>query len=134
MDELLRMSIGLHLLFVVATMAMAALHVSLLWFIKDFQSLGKKIHALIPAYYFMLSCLFFTGLIAWAVLHFHFSHAVVTMVVAWMLLLGGSIKGYGLFKRTKFSSEEAVRQRFVAFAKKKYLFDLCVLALLVAIA
>ncbi|MBN2963974.1 hypothetical protein JWV37_04195 [Sulfurospirillum sp. T05] len=134
MDELLRMSVFLHLVFVALTFAVAALHVSLLWFIKEAQRLGKKIHTLIPVYYFLLSCLFFTGLIAWAALHFYFSHAVVTMVVVWVLMLGGSMKAYSLFKRTKTTNAHEAQQRFVAFAKKKYLFDIFVLGLLVAIA
>ncbi|MBE0495392.1 MAG: hypothetical protein IBX45_03160 [Campylobacterales bacterium] len=134
MDELLRMSVMLHLFFVLGTLGTALLHLGLLVGIKDAQRLGKKIHVLIPAYYLLLSGLFFTGLIALAVMHFHVTHWVGIMLVVWVVMLGGSIKTYSLFKKTKFHLTEETQGHFVRFAKKKYALDALMLALLFVLA
>lgn len=123
MDQMLGMSLGLHVGFAIIVLVVAIGHVGMILSAKEYKWLFGKIHWWIPAYYFLLSAMFFTGLIAWTVLHFKLSFWVVIMLLAWMLMLGGSIMAYKRFKLTKTSSNPKYQENFKSFALKKYIFD-----------
>ncbi|NLC27821.1 MAG: hypothetical protein GX780_03500 [Campylobacteraceae bacterium] len=123
MEILLDLSVKLHLFFAILVLLVALYHVAILWAKKEFIWLFKKIHWWIPTYYFLLSGLFFTGLVAWTSLHFYLSHWTAMMILAWALMLGGSIVAYKLFKRTKTSNDPKFQEAFKKFASRKYLFD-----------
>jgi len=122
-DEMLSMSISLHVIFALAVLLVAIGHVAMLLAKQEFKWLSPKIHWWIPAYYFLLSGMLFTGLISWTVLGFHVTHWIGMMLVAWMMMLGGSIMAYKRFKRTKTSRDSQFQEAFKSFALKKYLFD-----------
>jgi flagellar basal body-associated protein FliL len=134
MEELYPMSVMLHWGFAVLTLGFALVHLWVLFKSSTFTVLAKKIHAFIPMYYFFLVCLFFTGLIAFTATHFHLTHWVAIMILMWVAMLGGSMRAYGLFKKTKFKHSESAQETFVKFAKKKYGFDTIVLLFLLVVA
>jgi glucan phosphoethanolaminetransferase (alkaline phosphatase superfamily) len=123
MDEMLGMSVGLHVGFALVVLLVAIGHVAMLLAKQEFKWLSPKIHWWIPAYYFLLSCLLFTGLITWTAIGFQLTHWVAMMLLAWMMMLGGSIMAYKRFKRTKTSRAPELQNAFKSFALKKYLFD-----------
>lgn len=123
MDQMLSMSTGLHVMFALAVLLVAIWHVAILLAKQEFKWLSPKIHWWIPAYYFLLSGMLFTGLISWTALGFHLTHWIAMMLLAWMLMLGGSIMTYKRFKRTKTSRAPELQDAFKSFALKKYAFD-----------
>lgn len=123
MEILLNLSIKLHVAFAILVLLVALYHMAILWAKKEFAWLSPKIHWWIPAYYFLLSGLFFTGFIAWTSLQFHLTHWVAIMLLAWALMLGGSIMTYKRFKHTKRSNNPEIQEKFKKFALYKYAFD-----------
>lgn len=123
MGEMLNMSVGLHATFALAVLLVAIGHVAMLLARQDFVWLAPKIHWWIPTYYFLLSGLLFTGFISWTALGFHLTHWVAIMLLAWVMMLGGSIMAYKRFKRTKTSRAPELQEAFKSFALKKYAFD-----------
>ena len=134
MEELYPMSVKLHWGFAVLTLGFALVHLWVLFKSPTFELLSKKIHAFIPMYYFFLVSILFTGLIAFTATHFQLTHWVAMMILLWVGMLGGSIRAYSLFKKTKFKHSEPAQEAFVAFAKKKYGFDSAVLLFLLVAA
>ena len=79
MDELINLSIQLHILFVLLLVGLILGNLYLLKSNKTFFNLSKRLELLAPQYYIALSAIFFTGLIVMAVQQFSFSARILEM-------------------------------------------------------
>ncbi len=128
MDELINLSIQLHILFVLLLVGLILGNLYLLKSNKTFFNLSKRLELLAPQYYIALSAIFFTGLIVMAVQQFSFSARIWEMIFTWIVLLVIAIRGHKLYK--KIDKTEVSQNEYKRFAFKKYLFDLALLGTL----
>ena len=128
MDELIKLSIQLHILFVVLLVGLIVGNLYLLQRNKTFFNLSKRLELLAPQYYIALSAIFFTGLIVMAVQQFSFSARIWEMIFTWVVLLGVAIRTHKRYK--KIDKTEVSQNEYKRFALKKCLFDLVLLSTL----
>ncbi|AFL67506.1 hypothetical protein [Sulfurospirillum barnesii] len=126
MDELIRLSIQLHLVFIVLLGLLIGINLYLLNSDRTFVKLSKRLELLAPQYYIILSAIFFTGIIVMAVQQFHFSVSLGVMIIVWGGMIAFGIKGRRMYK--KIERTESSQKAYKQFASKKY--ALALLALL----
>jgi hypothetical protein len=99
MEELIRLSSQLHLVFVILLAVLIALNLYLLKSDKTFLKLSKRLELIAPQYYIVLSAIFFTGIIVMAVRQFAFSFTVWVMIAVWVAIIAFGIRGHKMYKR-----------------------------------
>lgn len=126
MEEMVTLSIRLHLIFVILLVLL--LGINLYWLKSDrtFLNLSKRLELLAPQYYIVLSAIFFTGLIVMAVRQFSFSWAVWEMIAVWIVLIIFGIRGHKAYKKVKRS--ELSSNEYKALAIRKYTVVLALIA------
>lgn len=122
MDELIRLSSQLHLLFIILLVVLIGLNIYLLKSDKTFLKLSKRLELIAPQYYIVLSAIFFTGIIVMAVQQFSFSSSVWIMVLVWGLIVAFGIKSHKRYKKIERTEESQIAYK--RFAMKKYTIDL----------
>lgn len=127
MEEMVTLSIRLHLIFVVLLVLLLGINLYLLKSDKTFFNLSKRLELLAPQYYIVLSAIFFTGLIVMAVRQFSFSWIVWEMVVVWIVLIAFGIRAHKAYKKVKRS--ELSSDTYKALAIRKYTVDLVLIVL-----
>lgn len=130
MDSLYEMSLKVHVGFIFLTLLVATFHVAMLFAKTEFKNIAKKIHWWIPAYYFLISTILFSGIIAWVSIEFHLTHWVAIMLLTWALMLASSIASYSKFKKTKNLKDSLAIKNFKNFALIKYLFDIVLILII----
>lgn len=131
MEELINLSIQLHVVFVVLLLGLISANIYLIKSKKTFFNLSKRLELLAPQYYIVLSAIFFTGIIVMAVKQFTFSFAVWEMVVAWIVLIALGIRGHKIYKRVE--KTEPSQTSYKTFALKKYTIDLVIVLSILAL-
>ena len=122
MDELIRLSSQLHLLFIILLVVLIGLNIYLLKSDKTFLKLSKRLELIAPQYYIVLAAIFLTGIIVMAVQQFSFPFSVWVMVLVWVLIVAVGIRGHKIYKRIE--RTEASQTAYKRFAIKKYTIDL----------
>lgn len=87
----------------------------------------KRLMLFLPAYYGMLAFIIFSGILALAFNHFAFTHAVVAMIVACVLLIISGAKGFKALKKVRVFKDF---RAFKLFMSKKIALEL---ALIIAV-
>jgi len=131
MQEMIHLSIQLHLIFIFLLIALIGVNIYLLKKEMPFGYLSKRLELLAPQYYIALSAIFFTGLLVMAVRHFSVSWSVWVMSVAWIFLLVFGIRGHKMYKKVK--RFEVQPQSYKAFILRNYSIDMGVIFLTLAL-
>lgn len=121
MEELIRLSSQLHLVFIILLIILIALNLYLLKSDKTFLKLSKRLELIAPQYYIVLSAIFFTGIIVMAVRQFAFSFSVWVMIVIWIAIVAFGIRGHKMYK--KIERTEVSQSAYKRYAIKKYTLD-----------
>ncbi len=131
MDELFSLTLKLHGSFVGILLLMAVFNYFFLNKKLDLVTLKKRVRAVLPSYYLVLSLILFTGLVLLGAVQFkNIYFVVVLMITVWLFVLVMSIKTY---KKMKFLQTEEI-ESYVAFYKKKYIIDTVLLFVMMGIA
>ena len=125
MDELIRLSSQLHLVFIVLLGTLIAINLYLLKSDKTFLNLSNRLELIAPQYYIVLSAIFFTGIIVMAVRQFSFSLSVWVMIGVWIVMIAFGIRGHKMYK--KIERTETSQSAYKRYAIKKYTLDLVAL-------
>ncbi len=126
MDELVSLSIQIHIFFLFLTLLFAIVSFFVVKSSKEYINMTKKFEFFTPLYYLNLSIVIFTGFVILAVFKFHTNYSVYFMLLSSIAIIIGAFKVYKLFKKTRvkdINSQELFRQ----FAIKKYLFDIVII-------
>ena len=134
MEELLKMTVDVHVIFIMATMIMAAINVLVVNSTSEFTILGKRASFLLPMYYMCLSGVIFTGLILMGISHFNFTLSISLMLIVWLVIFVLTIKSYKALKRTRISNDPLLKRQFVWFVKRKWVTDLVLIVLITLFA
>ena len=129
MEEIFDLSIKLHIFFAISTILIAAYILYLFYADIEYVPLTRKVEFITIWYYVVLAALAFTGLIALTVQKFLFSFIVILMICASVLILITGIKEYKLFKKTRVKDIKS-QEKYREFAKKKYLWDICLIIII----
>lgn len=121
MEELIRLSSQLHLVFIILLVILIALNLYLLKSDKTFLKLSKRLELIAPQYYIVLSAIFFTGIIVMAVRQFAFSFIVWVMIVVWVAIVAFGIRGHKMYK--KIERTDVSQSAYKRYAIKKYTLD-----------
>ena len=127
MEELIRLSSQLHLVFVILLAVLIALNLYLLKSDKTFLKLSKRLELIAPQYYIVLSAIFFTGIIVMAVRQFAFSFTVWVMIAVWVAIIAFGISVHKMYKRIE--RTEASQSAYKRYAIKKYTLDFIALVI-----
>lgn len=121
MEELIRLSSQLHLVFIILLVILIAFNLYLLKSDKTFLKLSKRLELIAPQYYIVLAAIFFTGIIVMAVRQFAFSFSVWIMIVVWVAIVAFGIRGHKMYK--KIERTEVSQSAYKRYAIKKYTLD-----------
>lgn len=127
MDELVKLSIKLHVIFIYAMILLACINLALIALNKDFLTFTKKVRFFAPQYYMLLAAIFFTGLLVFAVTRFYLSLSVFLMIMSWLIIFVLSLKSHKVYKRTHPKDEEATKA-YKKLVLRKYTLDMVLLA------
>ena len=123
MEELISLSIDLHVIFILLLIVLIAMMLYLLRSEQDFLRISKKLELITPQYYIVLTAIFFTGLIVWAVTKFTFSLSILVMVAMWLYSIVFGIRNYKVYK--KMQKINLIEQdNYKQLARKKYAIEL----------
>lgn len=123
MEELIRLSINLHVIFIALLIVLIVIMLYLLKSDKDFLRISKKLELITPQYYIVLTAIFFTGIIVWAVTKFAFSISILVMVVMWLSSIVFGIKNYKVYKKMQ-KINPLEQNAYKQLARKKYAIEL----------
>ncbi len=133
MDELVSMSVDLHIFFVFLTLVLAFVNLMVIKKCQEYINMTKKVELFTPMYYLSLSVVIFTGLVVLAVFHFHFIHTVYVMILTAIVIIIGAFKSYKLFKQTRVKDTNS-QIIYRKFAIKKYIVDIVLLVFTITFA
>lgn len=133
MEELISLSIQLHLLFIVVLIALISINFYLLKSDKTFVNLSKKLELIAPQYYIVLSAIFLTGIIVMGVTKFKFSLAVWIMIGVWIFIVAFGIRGHKIYKKVE-KKDPNSQLAYKKSAIKKYAIDLMLILATTAFA
>jgi len=133
MDELLKMSLDIHIFSVVASIIFCIVNLFIIKNVENYIAMTKKVEMFTPIYYFFISLAMFTGFVMWAVSRFKFDISVYLMVLSFIAIIVGAAKSYKLFKKTRIKDKNS-QKVFREFAIKKYIFDAILLILVAFLA
>ncbi len=133
MNELVEMSINLHLFFVVLSLILSLINIFVVKKIEDYVDMTKKVELFTPAYYLSLSITVFTGFIVLSVYHFHFTFAVYIMIASTIHIIISGFKCHKFFKKTRMQDKES-QITFRKFADRKYKIDSILIILTIILA
>jgi len=133
MNELVSMSVQIHIFFVFSTLAFAVINLFVIKSCSDYITMTKKFELFSPLYYLSLSVVIFTGSVVLAVFKFHANHAVYLMIVTSLVIITGAFKTHKLFKKTRIKDTNS-QEIFESFAIKKYMLDIVLIAITIALA
>jgi hypothetical protein len=126
MDELVKLSIKLHVIFIYAMILIAIINLFFIVSNKDFLTFTKRVRFLAPQYYMFFSAVFFTGLLVLAVTRFSLSLSVLLMIFVWIVIFVTSIKSHKIYKKTHPKNEIATSD-YKRFMIRKFLVDIVLL-------
>ena len=127
-NEMISLAIDLHLFFIIAIFLVMIRIYFLLRSDREFRELSLTYDSWALYYRALLGALLFSGLVVMAVSHFDVGWQVWMMVFLGVGMLVHTIKEYMFYKPTSIKNIQA-NEKFISFAKKKYLIELLVLTL-----
>lgn len=133
MNELVSMSINLHIFFVFLALLFALINLFVVKSCSEYVAMTKKYELFSPLYYLSLSVVIFTGSVVVAVFKFDINHAVYLMILTSVIIIAGAFKNHRLFKLTRVRDEES-QIVFRKFAVKKYIVDIVLIIITIALA
>ncbi len=122
-----------HQLFVGVLYLLAFLNIYFISKEQVFAALVKQIDFLTPQYYLLLAAILFTGLLVWTVEQFVLKISVILMIAVWIVIFVTSVMKHRKYRRTGYGDLEA-QKAFKSFAIKKYISDIVLLTVVVAVA
>lgn len=126
MDELVKLSIRLHVIFIYAMIFLACINFLLIASNKDFLTFTKRVRFLAPQYYMLLAAIFFTGLLVFAITRFDLTLRVAAMLIAWIAIFILSLKSYKVYKKIH-PKDEVATKAYKKLVLKKYFIDIVLL-------
>jgi len=133
MNEMISMSIGIHIFFAFLTLLLAMVNLFVVKSYNEYIAMTKKFELFSPMYYLSLSVVVFTGSVVLAVFKFHANHAVYLMIFTSLVVIVGAFKTHKLFKKTRIKDTNS-QEVFKKFAIKKYILDILLIAITIALA
>jgi hypothetical protein len=132
-EELIALSIELHVVFIVLLVVIIGINLYLLKSNRTFFKVSKLLELITPQYYIVLAAIFFTGLIVLSVTKFVFSMEVVSMLAVWLYGVVFGIKNHKVYKRMLKTDAQA-QENYKKLAFKKYSVELGFLLVVIALA
>ena len=132
MNELISMSLTLHVVFITGALVLAVLSYFFVQQDKDFRGFSKRVESVSLQYYFMLTALFFTGLVVFGATGLEVTWQVIMMLVAIGWIIFTSAKLHQVFKRTREIDIES-QKLFKTYAQRKYITDILIILVVSAV-
>ena len=134
MEELLKITVNVHVFFILGTMILAVINLLVVTNTQEFSVVVRRANFLLPMYYMFLSAVIFTGLILMGIAHFSMTFSVALMILVWMIIFVLTIKSYKALKKTRTSKDPAFKVQYLWFAKRKWATDLVLIVLITLFA
>lgn len=125
-------TLDIHLFFVFAMLLIPVHNLIVLYTVKDFPRLAYRVRIPGPMYHFFCSATIFTGVIIMFLTKVYYSFDILLMSVAVLLVMGLEIKRFKMVKNI-YRNQVDLQIPFIAFARKKYIFDLVLMVSVIAL-
>lgn len=122
MQELFKLTLSLHIWFLIVFVIFSFVGLVLVGMKFKNNTYAKRIRLFFPAYYFLFSCVFFTGVVLLAIYKFQMSVYVFLMILAWVFILATSILSY-----KKFKTIAQKHKVFKIFATQKFISEILII-------
>lgn len=122
------MTLEIHLFFASLLFLIPLRNLLVLYTQKNFIPLARKVRFLTPAYLSILAALLFTGFVLSAFIKDFISLSNTIMFIVFLTVVITEAKKQKWVRRIT-SKETEEQQKFIAFAKKKYITDLLLLGI-----
>lgn len=132
MNEMITMSINLHLLIIVVAILLALYNIYASYKLENETTYINRMKYIQPQYLMIISAIVFTGVTVMSVSYFDLQISLVIMIGAVLWMFYTSIKKHIIRKDTNTNDKESM-QKFREFVKKKYTIDIA-LILVVSVA
>jgi len=133
MEQMITMSINLHLLMIGATILLALYTIFVSNKIKDETAYINRIKYTQPQYLSLVSAVAFTGIIVMAVNHFTLKPSLILMVITVLIVFFTSIKLHMQRKQVNTTDISQISDLKKA-VKKKYIVDVVLIVLVGAVS
>lgn len=131
MSELFALSFDLHIFFAKFLGFLMLLHLGFVWaFDYEKFSYFKRLMLFLPFYYLIISFVFFTGVLLWALRNFAFDFTIFAMIFAFLSFIGLGAAG---FKRLKIARITKQITKFRLFMSAKIAIEIVILGLTIFI-
>lgn len=133
MEEMIALSIDLHLFMIGLTVLLALYNIFASFTLKDEVAYINRMKYLHLQYMVLVSTVVFTGITVMAVNHFVYHFTWVLMIVAVSVIYFTSIKKH-IHRKHAHTDSESSMARFRSFVKKKYIADIGIIAIVTLIS
>ncbi len=133
MNEMITMSINLHLFIIAATILLALYNIYASNKIENEAIYINRMKYIQPQYLMITSAIVFTGAVVMAVNHFNLRISLVIMIIAVLWMFYTSIKKHTLRQNSNTNDKESM-QVFRRYVKKKYTIDIVLMLVVGAVS
>ncbi len=128
MEQMITMSINLHLFIIGATILLALYNIYASYSLKDEVKYINRMKYMQPQYLALVTTIAFTGIIVMAVNHFVIKPSLILMIIAILIIYFTSIKKHMIRKYANTNNPENMLY-LRGFIKKKYVGDILLIIL-----
>ena len=133
MNEMITMSINLHLFIIAATILLALYNIYASNKLENEVTYINRMKYIQPQYLMLTSAIIFTGVTVMAANHFNLRISLVIMTAAVLWMLYTSVKKHMIRKNSNTNDKESM-QTFRAYVKKKYTIDIVLMLVVGAVS
>ena len=133
MEQMISMSINLHLFMIGATILLALYNIYASYNLKDETIYINRMKYIQPQYLSLVTAIMFTGITVMAVNHFVLKPSLVLMVIAILIIYFTSTKLHMIRKYANTNDTDSM-DYLRGYIKKKYMGDIALMIFVVGIA
>ena len=128
MEQMITMSINLHLFIIGATILLALYNIYVSYNLKDETIYINRMKYIQPQYLSLVTAIMFTGITVMAVNHFVIKPSLIFMIIAILIIYFTSVKKHLIRKFANTNDPDAMSY-LRGFVKKKYIGDVVLMVL-----
>ncbi len=133
MNEMITMSINLHLFIIAIAILLALYSIYASNKLKNETTYINRMKYIQPQYLMVVSAIVFTGITVMAVNHFNLRISLFIMIAAVLWMFYTSIKKHTIRQNSNTNDKETM-QKFREFVKKKYTIDIILMLVVGAVS
>jgi len=133
MEQMITMSINLHLFIISVTILLALYNIYASYFLLDETIYINRIKYMQPQYLSLVTAVMFTGVTVMAVNHFDVKPSLIFMIIAVLVIFFTSAKLH-MLRKYAHTTQKQEMDYLRGFVRKKYIGDVVLISLVVVVS